>query len=301
MTPTISVSTWKWIFPSRRVSHGWSPPWSRPRETSVAEPYLPEQPEPPQRRREGRRSGARQEIVLRRLMAVGIGVVFVLLFGLGLKACFNARNKSAMKDYVNRDVASIISDSQQTSDQLFKTLNDPKGLTPLDYENEIKSDRGAADALLTRAEKVSPPGDMKTGQQALETTLALRRDALTTISNRVSTALAKEGAPQAQDAIAQAMRGLLASDVVYARIAKPAMQAALASKGINSTPVPDSQFLPTTPDWLDPAQITSAMSQVAGSAATATPGTHGLGLTSTSINGDPCGRHADDDHRRRYP
>ena len=44
------------------------------------------------------------------------------------------------KDYVNRDVASISRDSQQTSTQLFKTLSDPKGLTPPTTSKEIGPD-----------------------------------------------------------------------------------------------------------------------------------------------------------------
>jgi CARDB protein len=239
-------------------------------------------PVPERRRREPRRQ-PRQQIVVRRLIAVGVGILLLLLFGLGLKACFNARNKSAMRDYVNRSVSSLISDSQQTSEQFFKTLNDPQGLTPLDYENEIKSDRGAADALVQRAEKVDAPGDMKRAQQALELTLELRRDGLQTISDAVPTALAREGRTKAIEEIAGAMRSFLASDVIYARIAKPSMEAALSKRGVDGVNTPDSQFLPKAPDWLDVVTVSTAMSKVAGSATTATPGTHGLGLVGTTI------------------
>jgi hypothetical protein len=230
-------------------------------------------------RREPRRP-VRQQIVLRRLIAVGVGLLLVLLFGLGLKACFNARSRAALKDYVNRDVRAILSDSQQTSTQFFSTLDDPKTLTPLDYENEIKSDRGAADAQAARAEKLDPPGDMKAAHRALELTLQLRRDGLQTISDNVSTALARE--PEARKkaigAIGQAMRSFLASDVVYERIARPQMQAALNKHGIDGVRIPAGKFLPDSPDWLAGATVISALGKVSGSDTAATPGSHGLGL-----------------------
>ncbi|MDX6652131.1 MAG: hypothetical protein QOJ38_912 [Solirubrobacterales bacterium] len=237
---------------------------------------------PDRRRREPRRA-IRQQIVFRRLIAVGVGLLLVLLFGLGLKACFNARNRSALKDYVNRDVRQIAVDSQQTSDQLFKTLNDPKGLTRLDYENEIKSARSAAEGLVARASKLGAPDDMKTAHHALELSLQLQRDGLQTISDNVSTSLAREGRARAIGRISQGMRSFLASDVVYSRIAQVEMQRTLSAHGIGDVRVPTSQFLPSSPNWLDPAVVTAALSKVTGSSAAAGPGTHGLGLVPSGV------------------
>jgi hypothetical protein len=244
---------------------------------------FPAPPVPEPRRRE--RRPQRQQIVLRRLIAVGVGLLLVLLLGLGLKACFNARNKAALKDYVSRDVSSIISDSQQTSDQFFKTLNDPKGLTALDYQNEVKAARGAADALVTRAEKLDEPGDMKNAHDALLTTLELRRDGLQTVADNAATALAREGRAKAIASIASAMKSFLASDVVYTRISAPQMKAVLEDHDITDVNVPQSQFLPTAPDWLDPVTVTTALGKVSGSSAAATPGSHGMGLIGTTIGG----------------
>lgn len=227
---------------------------------------------------------ARQQIVLRRLIAVGVGLLIVLLFGLGLKACFNSRSKAALEDYVDRDVRSIVTDSQQTSDQFFSTLNDPKGLTPLDYENEIKSDRSAADALVSRAEKLDPPGDMKAAHSALELALKLRRDGLQTAADNVSTALAREGRAQAISAISQGMRSLLASDVVYSRIVQPQMDLVLRDRDIEDVRVPQSKFLPDKPDWLSVGAVTTALGRVSGSSSAATPGTHGLGLVPGGVS-----------------
>jgi hypothetical protein len=244
-------------------------------------------PLPRVRQRKRPRRPVHQQIVIRRLIALGIGLLVLLLLGIGLKACFDARARSALKSYVSRDVSSLLSDSQQTGDQFFKTVSDPKNLTPLDYENEIKSDRGAADALVTRAQHLDTPDDMKRAQQAIVLTLELRRDALQTVSDNVSTALAREGRAKAITAITQAMRSFLASDVVFARIARPAMAEALSKHGIHDVRIPDSAFLPASPNWLDAGTVSVALSKVSGSAAAATPGTHGLGLLTSMLAGTP--------------
>ncbi len=233
--------------------------------------------------RRPRRSGSpdRQQIMIRRGIAAGAAVLVLILLVLGVKGCLDARHDRALKDYV-RNVGQLTGESAQVSDGFFKLLQDPKSLTPLDYEAEIKSDRSAMDGLLTRADKLSAPGDMGHAQKALETTFQLRRDALASIADEVHTALGKEGRQAAIDQIAVDMQSFLASDVVYAQLDKPEMEQVLKDQGIEGVDVPDSAFLPQSgngPDtsWLDSSTISTALGKVSGSEA-ATPGVHGLGL-----------------------
>lgn len=226
----------------------------------------------------------RQQIMLRRLMAVVGGVILLILIVLGVKGCLDARHKQAIKDYV-REVSSLTTESKQVSDDLFRLLNDPKALTPLDYEAQIKSDRGAADSLAMRADKLDAPGDMSQAQRAVETTFRLRQLALTSIANEVGPALGREGRQPAIDQIAQDMQTLLGGDVVYGEMAKPGMETVLKGQGINDVQVPGSVFLPEGTSWLDPTKVSTALSKVSGGAGAATPGVHGLGLIQTTANG----------------
>jgi hypothetical protein len=237
---------------------------------------------PARRRSRGPRPPEHQQIVLRRAIAAGAGVLLLILLVLGVKGCLDARHDRALKDYV-RNVTQLTAESKQVSDDFFKLLENPKSLTPLDYEAEIKSNRGAMDSLLTRVDKLSAPGDMHHAQQALELVFQLRRDALASIADEVHTALGKEGRETAIDQIAADMQSFLASDVLYERVSKVDMEGVLKDQGIDGVGVPDSTFLPQTSNgadtaWLDKTTVSDALSRVSGSQAAATPGVHGLGL-----------------------
>jgi hypothetical protein len=244
-----------------------------------AEPFEGESPEEARIRRRGG-PPPRQQILVRRLIAVGVGVVFLFLFILGFRACLDSRHERALKDYV-RDVTQITGETKQVSDELFGLLENPKSLTPLDYESEIKSHRGAVETLTSRAEGLDAPGGMGKAKSALVTSMELRRDGLTTIADEVSTALGKEGRQEATQKIADSMQAFLASDAVYARLSATEMFNTLRKEGVGGVAIPQSKFLPSL-DWLELATVQEALGRVSGGAA-ATPGVHGVGLVSASI------------------
>jgi hypothetical protein len=101
----------------------------------------------------------------------------------------------------------------------------------------------------------------------------------------MSTALGDVGASKAAAAIAKQMRTLLASDVLYAEVARPEINGVLADNGIEGDEVPKSEFLPGGTEWLEESKVTTALGTVSGSTSAETPGVHGLGLISTSVNG----------------
>jgi hypothetical protein len=222
--------------------------------------------------------------MLRRALAAAGGLLLLILLVLGVKGCLNARKDRALKDYA-RNVTEIVDASKQTSDSFFKQLETPGSLSVTEYTNDIAADRSALDSLLQRTKALDTPGDMGSAQQSFKLVVQLRRNALTNVSNSISTALAKEGREQAVNKIAFQMKALLASDVLYRQVAQPEMQNALKANGIDDVTIPDSKFLPDD-SWLDPTKVDDALSQVSGAtSASATPGIHGLGLIQTSANG----------------
>ena len=56
----------------------------------------------------------RQQIMLRRLLALGAALVVLILIVLGVKGCLDARARSALSDY-SRSVSQIVTETQQTS------------------------------------------------------------------------------------------------------------------------------------------------------------------------------------------
>ena len=112
----------------------------------------------------GPRRGAperQRQLMTRRVIAVGIGVLIVILLLLGVKGCLNARKERGFENYVS-DLSSIATQSNQLSSEFFARLeNPPKNADELSLEAQIASDRGTAEALLQRVENLDTPDELE--------------------------------------------------------------------------------------------------------------------------------------------
>jgi len=222
-----------------------------------------------------------QQVLVRRLMALGVGVVVLILLVFGVRGCLNARKERAFENYT-RDLGALTSESKQLSTQFFSRLQNPKNLSALQIRTEIQGDRGAADGLVARAQRLDPPGELSNAQKQVLLTFELRRDGLAGVGEHIGTALGKEGQTEAIRAITLDMQDFLASDVLY-RNARTEINQVLADQGVNAQ-APSSEFLPPpVTNWLDPATVTQAIGNISG--ASATTGTHGLALYQTTLDG----------------
>lgn len=222
--------------------------------------------------------------MLRRGLALGVGLLILVLIVLGVRGCLNARKDRALRDYAG-DVAQIVDETDQTSKSFFGKLSDPSSLSVTEFVAEVQADRSAMDNYLSRIDGLEAPGDMGEAQEALELTYALRRSAMAEIAEKMSTALGDVGAEKATASIARQIRKLMASDVLYASVVRPEMEAALADNGIEEE-VPQSVFVPGDTKWLEEGEVADALGQVSGATgADAAPGVHGLELTGVAING----------------
>jgi hypothetical protein len=205
-----------------------------------------------------------------------VGILILILLVLGVRGCLNARKERAFENYVS-DLSSIAADTQSLSKRFFGRLEDPGNLTPLQFEAEIKADRGVAEGLLDRAEGLDTPDQLADAQELIVLSYELRRDGLAAVADAIPAALGDEGSAQATKEIAEQMRTFLASDVLYTN-AQEDIEATLAEEEIVAEESIATRFLPAEPDWLDPDEVTSALAAVSGSGGPATPGVHGLGL-----------------------
>ncbi|HET7573532.1 MAG TPA: CARDB domain-containing protein [Solirubrobacterales bacterium] len=239
----------------------------------------------PGRRPRPPRRPERQQILIRRGLALGAGLLVLILIVLGVRGCLNARKHRALSDYAG-NVAQIVDETQQTSKSFFGKLEEPGDLTVTEFVAEVNADRSAMDNYASRIDSLDAPGDMSSAQDALELVYELRAAAMGKIADKMSTALGAEGAKKATEAIARQMGVLAASDVLYAEVVRPEIDGVLASNGIEGDDVPRSEFVPEETKWLDEAELSAALGSVSGSSAGAeTPGVHGLGLLGTSVNG----------------
>jgi hypothetical protein len=222
--------------------------------------------------------------MLRRALALGLGLLVLILVALGIRGCLDARKNRALTDYAD-DVTQIIEETDRTGKSFFDKLSDPGSLSVTEFVAQVDADRSAMDNYRARVDSLDTPGDMESAQGKLELVYELRGSAMNEIADRMSTALGDVGSEQAIKAIAKQMSVLAASDVLYASVVRPEINGVLADNDIEGEDVPKSAFVPDGTEWLDEANVSSALGSVSGATGGETPGVHGLGLLGTSING----------------
>ena len=230
-------------------------------------------------------SDRQRQLLVRRLIALGVGVLVVILLLLGIRGCLNAREERGFENFVS-DLNSIVTTSNQLSSGFFaRLLEPPNNLTELNLEAEIASDRGTAEQLLQRVEGLDTPDDLADAQQELVQAFELRRDALEGIAEDIPTALGDEARDEAIERIAEDMRIFLASDVLYARAQTEVIEV-LDEQQIAGE-IESSQFLSEPVGrWLDDLELYSVLNSFATETG-AVQGLHGIALISTEVNKSP--------------
>jgi hypothetical protein len=234
-----------------------------------------------------RRSGGehQREIFVRRLVALGVGILILILILLGIRGCLDARKERNFENYAS-DLSSIVAQANQLSQAFFTRLETPpERAQPLNLEADIAADRGTAEGLLDRVESLDTPDELAGAQEDLVKSFELRRDALAGIAETIPTALGEAGRNEAIDQIAGHMRQLLASDVLYAQ-ARAEINAVLREEEIDAK-VEASIFLPEpVARWLDDDELTLILTAFAADSGQVS-GVHGLELVGVRIDGTP--------------
>jgi CARDB len=220
--------------------------------------------------------------MLRRGLALGGGLILLILVVLGIKGCLDARADRALQDYA-RDVTQIVEETKQTSKSFFGKLEDPGNASVTDFVDQVNADRSAMDTYRSRIEGLDAPGDMGRAQANLELVYQLRASAMDQIAEKTDDALGDAGAEKAMEAIARRMQKLLASDVVYEQVVRPEVDGVLANKGISDSDLPKDTFLPDE-KWLDETEVSEALGAISGESADVS-GVHGTELSSVTVNG----------------
>ena len=212
-------------------------------------------------------------LMVRRRMAVGIGVVLLIVIILIVNGCLKSEKQQALKDY-NRNVGQIARESdERVSRPFFETLSGAGAKSALNVEVQVDQLRILAQGLANRASSLSVPGDMAGAQRNFTLTQNLRVEGLTKVAAQLPTALGAQG-KQANTLIAGDMEIFLASDVIYSQRVAPLIQQTLSSNGVHGVETASSRFLPNL-GWLEPA---TAESRITGKSATASApvtGNHG--------------------------
>lgn len=226
------------------------------------------------RRREVDPGRKRQQFVFRRLIAVGFGLLLLLLMVLGVRGCLDARKERGIENYV-RDVSSIITGSASVGQKFVDAMVTPTGEpSAKDLEGQMIQLRGEAKSLLDRMDGIEAPGELSDPDRALALTLQLRHDALETIGANVTKALGTTETTEAVEAIQRGMDGLYSSDVIYRDIVQTGVAEVIEAEGLSSSGVPKGEAAAffgaqTTPEeFLGQGKIVELLGQFGGAAST---------------------------------
>jgi hypothetical protein len=227
-----------------------------------------------------------QTLLIRRLVAGGLGLVVLILLLFVIKSCRDSAAETALKNY-NSDVSTIARESSDLGNQFFSLLG-TKSAAPQDLTSQISSFQVQAGQEYDQAKALSTPDEMVGAQQNLLIALEMRRNGLKYIAERISNALGDSGdvADRAITDIAGQMQVFLASDVIYATRVVPFIRAGLDKRQIGAQKIASSRFLPSQ-TWLSPTTIATQLDQQLTTGGTTPgeptgPGLHGTGLDSTT-------------------
>ena len=231
-------------------------------------------PEGSRPRRRRRAAGRRlsREVVVRRLIALGVALLVLLLIVLAVRGCLNARKQRAFDDYL-RDLSALVANTNQLSQEFFGALRDPGNVNEAQLIAQVNSYRGVAEDLLRRTEGLGHPDELSAAQDDLVLAYELRAEAIRGVAGRLKAALGRKGRAEAVDAIVEDMRVLLASDVLYRR-AREEIERVLREQEISGE-VPQSVFLSDPTNWLDQLGVGTALARLAGMIGAAGQGVHG--------------------------
>jgi hypothetical protein len=224
--------------------------------------------------------------MVRRSLAVGAGLLVLLIFVFGVRGCLDSRKDSAINDWV-RDVDALMKVSNGESDALFDQLSGGGG-SDVEVENALNSFRIQSAQLVDRANDLDRPDDLNSAQSQLVETLRFRAEGIAQIADQLPSALTDgEQAEGAADEIAKAMQLFLTSDQIYVRRVLPGLDSVLKERGLKQT-LTESTFLKDL-SWLDPADVADRLGGISSDSGTAdgeaAPGLHGNGLGTVTLGG----------------
>ena len=222
----------------------------------------------PQPRQRGRRAargaaaapagddgGNRQQVRTRQFTFLAVTIVVLILLFLAFRGCLNAREERSFKNYVS-DLSALTVETKQLSDSFFDAFGGNTARGPSDFvlQQQINGDQGTAEGLLDRAEDLDAP-------DALPAPRRRSRSPTRCVATRLRgspTSSARPRRPATRSRRRRRRRSrsrCVCSRPATSSTAAPASRSRQAlddQEIVVEEGVPESEFLPDEPDFLDP-------------------------------------------------
>jgi hypothetical protein len=224
--------------------------------------------------------------MVRRTIAIGGGLLLLILVVFLFRGCLDARKERAMQDYV-RGANELTKLSKAESTQLFDILSAPSSSDQtINRQNQANALRVDSATLSDRAHALDVPGELSGAHRYFIEALDLRRDGLAEVADQLPGALAQEERRSSTTRIADMMRVFSASDVLLTARFLPSASDALKKQSVSATIATASLPFIQDVQWLDPNFVADQIAGIRGTGGgSATPGTHGDGLGTVSLGG----------------
>ena len=221
----------------------------------------------------------------RRLLALGAGLVLLVLLVIGTRGCLNARQDWALSEYA-RDVDAVSVESAQQSQSLFELLRGGGSKEAVEIQSTVNGFRAQADLLLDRARGLEAPDSLGSTNRFLVYALEFRRDGLARLASELPTALGEDGRDAATTRITRNMRNFLASDVLYAERVAPEVREGLRERDLSGeASLPPRDFLPAI-DWLQESTVSERLDALREGPGEVGAGARGLALGVVTAGGE---------------
>jgi hypothetical protein len=225
--------------------------------------------------------------MVRRTIAIGGGLLVLILLIFGFRGCLDARKERAMEDYV-RGANELIKLSKAESRQLFDILSAPSDTDQtVNRQNQANALRVDSATLSDRARDLDVPDELSDADNYFVEALDLRRDALAEVADQLPGALATEERRNSTRRIADMMQVFLASDVLLTARYRPKLIDALNEEQVEADiPTINSLRFVEDVEWVNPDFVADQIAGIRGTdGGSATPGLHGNGLGTVSLGG----------------
>ena len=248
---------------------------------AAARPAQPRRPRPRTPRGGGPGGVDEHTLIVRRRIALGVGVLLLIVIVLVVNGCVKSEKTQALKNY-NQSVSTIARESgEQVATPLFTSLAGASSKQALEVEETVDQLRIQAQDFASRVQGLSVPSEMEEAQRKLLLAYNLRVETIEKLSGLLPKALGGKD-KQSIEYIAGAMEMFLASDVLYSQRVAPEIQETLAEHGVHGLSTSPSRFLPNL-GWLEPNTVSSRLTGQGTQSTATTGGTHGSALKGVSV------------------
>jgi hypothetical protein len=178
--------------------------------------------------------------IVRLLVAIGILVALLVVFGLLIQSCASTSKHDSYQSYMN-DVAKIAHGSEDDGSALATALTTP-GTKPSSLAGTISGIAGQERQNVAQAKRLDPPGPLRTINQQLIEALQLRISGVQGMASAIGRLAPSKSTVTAADLAEQADR-LLASDIVWSDLFQAPAAAEMRSEGVKGVEAPGSTFV----------------------------------------------------------